>query len=171
LNQFDAIVQPDKTVLLNWSTLSERDNDYFTIERSRFGMDWEEIIQVQGAGNSTVLNYYSTIDSAPFTGLSYYRLMQTDFNGVRTNNGIEAVFIESDAFKVFPNPAEDRITITGNARELNSIRIFNLLGQDITDVIRLVSSSETELILDLGELAAGMYAIQSANNMVKIVKK
>ncbi|MEO8761427.1 MAG: hypothetical protein ABI388_08610 [Bacteroidia bacterium] len=68
-------------VNLDWSTSSETNNNYFTIERSADGKNFEEFARVKGAGTSTEKRNYATIDYAPLPGASYYRLSQTDFNG------------------------------------------------------------------------------------------
>lgn len=77
---FDAALH-NKVVDLKWTTASEKENDYFTLERTR---DFNEIVpvgMVDGAGNSSVVLNYSFVDEKPFAGRSYYRLKQTDFNG------------------------------------------------------------------------------------------
>ena len=66
---------------LTWSTASENNNDYFTIEKSNDGINFESLANIDGAGNSNTLINYSYIDKNPFEGLNYYRLKQTDFNG------------------------------------------------------------------------------------------
>lgn len=68
-------------VLVQWSTGSEINNDYFTIERSRDAVNTEIIGHVDGAGNSTRTLHYRFTDNRPHTGVSYYRLKQTDFDG------------------------------------------------------------------------------------------
>jgi hypothetical protein len=80
LIEFDATLK-NKVVDLKWTTASEKENDYFTLERTR---DFNEIVpvgMVDGAGNSSVVLNYNFVDEKPFAGRSYYRLKQTDFNG------------------------------------------------------------------------------------------
>jgi hypothetical protein len=78
LLSFNA-VPDDKEVRVNWSTASETDNDYFTVEKSKDGIEWRTVAIVDGAGNSNTQLDYETMDYDPYSGLSYYRLMQTDF--------------------------------------------------------------------------------------------
>ena len=68
-------------VELSWSTASELNNSFFTIERSLNGYDFEEIASVDGAGTTSTTNNYSYTDEAPNQELLYYRLKQTDFDG------------------------------------------------------------------------------------------
>lgn len=71
----------EKQVALKWCTASEKNNDYFTIERSTNGVTFTELAQIKAAGNSSVLLNYRAMDEHPFTGISYYRLKQTDYDG------------------------------------------------------------------------------------------
>jgi hypothetical protein len=68
-------------IQINWSTATEINNDYFTLERSIDGSNWEILAYVDGAGNSNQRLNYEYIDDYPYHGISYYRLKQTDFDG------------------------------------------------------------------------------------------
>src|SRR5690606_33984511 len=61
---------------LAWSTASERNNAYFTVERSTDALHFSPLLQVAGAGNSQGLLHYTAADLAPLAGMSYYRLRQ-----------------------------------------------------------------------------------------------
>jgi hypothetical protein len=61
---------------ITWSTATETNNKYFTIERSANGTDFVAIGTVNGAGTSSSVNNYSFVDINPLTGVSYYRLTQ-----------------------------------------------------------------------------------------------
>lgn len=103
-------------VELNWETASETGNHYFSVERSTDGIQFEEIKQVAGAGYSTQILKYSTIDYYPFKGLSYYRLKQTDYDGKYTYSGTVPVQVNEDnyptEFDILPSPATgERIRI------------------------------------------------------------
>ncbi len=76
-----AATYQNGTVQLRWSTGSEINNNYFTIERSRDAVNAEIIGFVNGAGNSLRTLHYRFIDHKPLGGISYYRLKQTDFDG------------------------------------------------------------------------------------------
>lgn len=77
-------VPAHNAVDLRWSTASERNNDHFTVERSRDALNYEAIGQVPGSGNTQSVTEYADVDRAPLNGLSYYRLRQTDFDGTST---------------------------------------------------------------------------------------
>ncbi|HEY0978739.1 MAG TPA: hypothetical protein VGE21_14805 [Flavobacteriales bacterium] len=79
---------------LAWSTATEHDNAYFTVERSADAMAFVDLLQRPGSGNSTVRIDYSDVDPAPLSGWSYYRLKQTDVNGNSTRSATVPVYIE-----------------------------------------------------------------------------
>lgn len=72
----------DNYNLLEWSTASELNNDYFLLERSADGINWNTINKTPGAGNSNYLINYSFTDYNFENVINYYRLTQVDYNGV-----------------------------------------------------------------------------------------
>lgn len=90
LINFNAICN-ESDVDIFWSTVSETNNDFFTVEKSKDAYNFEPVAFVDGAGNSNELLQYSTNDFEPFEGISYYRLKQTDFNGQYTYSDIVPV--------------------------------------------------------------------------------
>ena len=80
LLNFSAHLKNSKTIL-SWTTASEINNNYFTLERSIDGEHFDLLKQIKGSGTSEIKNYYNADDETPLPGVSYYRLSQTDFNG------------------------------------------------------------------------------------------
>jgi len=103
---FNALTT-ENTVQLVWVTASEINNDYFTIERSVDTQHWEDIITINGAGNSNQIIEYTEIDLNPLNGISYYRLKQTDFDGkYKYFNTVPINFEKNNltGFNIYPNP-------------------------------------------------------------------
>lgn len=92
LLNFNAIYN-ENDVDLRWSTASEINNDYYTIERSIDAINFDNILTVDGAGNSSTLLKYFTKDTNPFYGTSYYRLKQTDYDKNYSYSKIISVYI------------------------------------------------------------------------------
>ena len=160
LLSFTAIYNGKNAVDLNWQTATETDNNFFTIERSANGLDFEEVAEINGAGNSTHILNYSTKDNSPLAGISYYRLKQTDYNGKYEYSQIVSINT-FDGFKVenvFPNPANDKLTIEFNNQAAESIQIMiiDCVGQQIYFIKKDMNSNFT---IDLSSLAKGMYTI------------
>lgn len=91
LTRFNAERDGDY-VNLTWITATERNNDYFTVEQSENGFDFVVVGYMNGAGNSSTPLAYKLIDSSPtIDKISYYRLKQTDYDGVFTYSDIVSV--------------------------------------------------------------------------------
>ena len=174
LLSFNAVVMDKSRVNLNWQTASEINNDYFTIERSNNGIDWEELKNIDGAGNSSTLLNYSSMDSNPFSGTSYYRLKQTDFDGKYSYSQIISLNItslEDTKIEIYPNPTDNQITITGNESELKQVKIYNTLGQDVTFLTKFIINGNSKLVIDLSSLNIGIYYIKTKTTANMVYKQ
>ncbi len=118
LLSFDVQLRGE-TVAINWSTASETNNDFFTIQRSADGVEFADILTIPGAGNSDQVLSYDTLDTQPLAGRSFYRLKQTDFDGTFSFSSIESVFrnVQVEKFSVFPNPASEYIEIKSDSKQ------------------------------------------------------
>jgi len=172
LLNFIAYVQ-DNWVNLEWQTASELNNDYFTIEKSKTANNWIIVTKVNGAGNSSSLLSYNATDQTPYNGISYYRLKQTDVDGKYEYSAIRAVNFEQNATEViiYPNPTNNQITIQANEQELTNIKIYNTLGQDVTNRIKQLSKSDNNIVIDLSSLTSGLYNVKTRTTANKVYKK
>ncbi len=161
-------------VCLLWETATEINNDYFTIERSIDSQFFIPIQIVDGAGNSnTNMNYY-TSDEKPISGVSYYRLKQTDFDGQSSYSRIKSITfdgLENIRFTIFPNPTKNVISITGSKKDMDGFKIFNVLNQDITFEIELINVDESKYSADLTRLSSGIYFISNSTSVIKVFKQ
>jgi hypothetical protein len=117
-------------ITLNWTTGSEINNDYFTLERSRDLYGWEVLGFVEGAGNSSTPLSYSFSDLRPLDGLAYYRLKQTDFDGAFKYYGPIAAHydlgMEGLEFKVMKNFSHWVIAVPNDG--FYQVEVYNLQG-------------------------------------------
>jgi len=154
-------------VNLQWLTLSEVNNNYFTIERSMDSQSWETLAEVPGAGNSNTMLQYSVNDERPFNGISYYRLRQTDYNGdfeVFAPLSIVCETIAGDkAFELFPNPASDVFNIRFSARaaENGRIAIYDMAGRCVYEErTAFTDGLNTYTRSGLGVYMPGVYTVR-----------
>jgi hypothetical protein len=77
--------------LIQWETASENNNDYFTIYRSTYPIDWTPIAKIDGAGNSIMNNKYQFLDSRTENDINYYILRQTDYDAKHKESEIIAI--------------------------------------------------------------------------------
>ncbi len=162
LGSFIAKIK-DNSVEINWITLSEINNDYFNIEKSTDGLNYETIASVKGSGNTTDLVEYSFTDYNPVFGRSYYRLKQTDFDGQsETFAPIAVEFSSLNSGKLsFTNPVRpgDQVTIFTSAgdEELLTVSVFNMVGAEI--VSKEFSGSQYQFTID-NSVKAGVYFVK-----------
>jgi len=133
-----TVTEENNSVKLFWTTASEINNDYFTIEHAADGIDYTEISKIDGAGNSNNRISYTYVDENPKEGINYYRLKQTDFDGDYTYSNIKVINIDSEInpVHIYPNPCNQRLSIKANQEELASLRIYTILGQNVSDNIQ-----------------------------------
>ncbi|MEP7170434.1 MAG: T9SS type A sorting domain-containing protein, partial [Bacteroidota bacterium] len=174
LVKFDATYN-GKSVDLKWITASEKNNDYFTVERTKNGNDFLTITKVPGAGTSTSAHYYSANDETPQNGISFYRLMQTDFDGQSSFSKLIAVRINEDDLGIdylYPNQHSGEVyfsikSISGNMKA----DVVDVLGRIVVSQ-KLFSSGENEIFKINAELLkTGLYTLRISNNDMVINKK
>jgi hypothetical protein len=160
-------------VALNWTTASETNNDFFSIERSAQGKDWEVIGTVNGAGNSSTKIDYTYIDDTPLPGKSYYRLKQTDFDGAYDYSKVAHVVYEGsteDDIQLYPNPASGNLNVIFKKKD-TEWKIINLLGQDVSSNVITLEQSPFELKMNIDLLEPGIYFIVTDSGPIKFLKK
>ena len=171
LLSFNASLQGD-VVELTWTTATEINNDFFTIERSQDGNTWEEVGVVSGAGNSNSVRHYQLTDNAPFAGQSYYRLKQTDFDGSFEYSDWRSIFIGTEASAetvqtfLYPNPSRgNAVTLELNAllpHQAVALDLIDMLGQPVLQW-RGVADTNGQLLLNIPGteyLATGIYTLR-----------
>tara|TARA_R110001632_G_scaffold52014_2_gene129264 strand:+ start:1348 stop:2439 length:1092 start_codon:yes stop_codon:yes gene_type:complete len=100
--------------LIEWTTQSESNSDYFSLERSINGVNWEEITQIHAAGASNEEIRYSFNDHE-LHSIYYYRLIQYDIDGLYNMFG--------------------PIVVQRTIKERKIIKCFNLIGQEV-DIVK-----------------------------------
>ena len=162
-----------KVVELNWTTITEINNDYFTVERSVDAIDFKSVVVVKGAGNSnTVINYMNT-DIQPLKGISYYRLKQTDFDGKIGYSEIIAVyFTDNGVLNVFPNPTENTFALSFNANSDSNyiLNLFDAKGSLIkSESYMTTEDGMNSLSVNIVGLDKGIYfmTLSNRNEMLK----
>ena len=134
LTSFDAKSEK-KLINLTWSTASEQNNDFFTLEKSKNGEDFTLLGTVAGNGTTNTLSNYSLTDYSPYLGLSYYRLSQTDYDGTTVVFPIISVLHTSTAagFSISPNPVSSpslKLKASGKGKnERLELNIIDLQGK------------------------------------------
>ena len=151
--------QENDHVFLQWYTASETNNDYFTVERSVEGSSWTVIGTVRGAGNSNSVLSYELIDEHPFSGLSYYRLRQTDYDGTSEYfSPVSVLFNATNEIEIFPNPATNEFTVSDLANTIYKAEVYDVLGKKVLSR-QPKGSSQQYVVIDVSELPRGLYLL------------
>ncbi|MFT3936790.1 MAG: metallophosphoesterase family protein [Chitinophagaceae bacterium] len=98
VSNFDALVK-NKTAQVQWTSMAAANNDYFTIERSANGQDFETIMVMDANDNNNPAIHYEFADNIPLKGKTYYRLSATDKNNNKVIVGIKSIFNEAEGIK------------------------------------------------------------------------
>ena len=152
---------------LIWVTSYEQNNDYFEIERSFKGNNFETIGKVEGKGNSIQDVSYAFQDhKIESNGVYSYRLRQVDFDGkVSYSNTIDIEVLRTDVVKtsIYPNPSIGQVNIEVSAGEGKKVvaNIYDSQGKlVISNVINAISeASEMKSTIDAGALSKGVYFV------------
>jgi hypothetical protein len=147
--------QPQQhSVDLQWTTETQQNSKYFTVERSQDGANWSSIGQVTAAGNSQDLLPYNYVDRLPLTGANYYRLQEVADDGSTAYSPIRNVNFTGAAVAIgwYPNPTHDRLTLRSNSN-LQSITLTTLDGH----ILQSFDGFASGQTVDLSRYPFGIY--------------
>jgi hypothetical protein len=173
LQYFNA--RPDNSqVDLSWATATESNNDYFMVEKSKDGVNFEDLTRVNSAapnGTSSLPLYYSAVDPNPFDGTTWYRLRQTDLDGNSSYSNIVSVkFLKMNALSVYPNPSSGIVYIDGlgNNQSMANVEWFDLGGRLLLQQTAAITGGTTRLLTHFNN---GVYILKFTTADGTIVTK
>ena len=153
---FSATIR-NSGVLLKWITAAEFNNDHFEVQRSASGEDWTLLETVKGSGNTATDQHYTSFDASPYSGTSYYRLLQVDGDGKQNVSPVVSVHFDLQAaISVAPNPVSNSLTVRLPASGNYDIRLLNQSGQ----VLRRINSAGNRSEINVSNLPGGIYFLQ-----------
>lgn len=170
-------------VLLKWRTASEKENDYFVVEKSSNGIEYDSIGKVAGAGNAAAENAYSFFDKENNTesAVRYYRLKQVDIDGKTIYSSIVKVNGDASAkqdFALWPNPFKTSVNIVATFEESGNatLRLYDHAGRLVLQQQRAVIKGKNLLLIQLPEKSSkGVYVLEiekgEEKRQQKIVKE
>lgn len=165
LLSFTAVPIASK-VLLDWKTAWEVNNSFFTIERSSDGQNYHIVGTQPAAGNSSAIQHYTLEDSIPYFGRSYYRIRQTDLDGVSEYLDMKVVTVAGDQnVSVYPNPFDGEninLLFSGLREGIWNYKILDISGVRLLSGEIIISGKENDPYSEkLSEtLSTGIYYLQ-----------
>ena len=156
-----------RSSIIEWTTATEKNNDFFVLERSNDAINFKEIARIAGAGNSIEpLNYVYT-DYGIRSGDNYYRLVQVDYDGTSTASEIIVANCPAETLGepdvlAFPNPFDDNLTLHfenfGNVQA--TVEVYDMLGRMVQTQKVNCSQNDYEVVLRLAGLSDGTYNVR-----------
>lgn len=150
--------------ILEWKTASETNNAYFMLTKSVDGVNFEDLVKVEGVGNSNSVSEYSRTDYHPFKPVTYYRLKQVDMDGFYNYSNIISIGTadpngQPQLIDLYPNPASTKINlvISSPAEGEVEVEIIDVYGKRVSSEKYLVHDGQNILISDINKLSKGVY--------------
>ncbi len=164
--------QQGENIKFTWQTAQETDNDFFTIEISENGIEFNELARVDALGNSVELTTYTHTVANSAAGIRYFRLKQTDFGGTYSYSQHIALRLvaHSNLLKIFRNTQQPQhLHVKGSIQEASKLTILDTYGRVVYETH--LSSIESEEIIRLPHFTENMLIVHfSSASIRKVVK-
>lgn len=159
-------------ITIKWSTATELNADYFTIEKSIDGINFNAIENIIASGNSSTIKNYYTIDKDTYSGISYYRIRETDFNSSYIISKMMVVVgCSNDDVFVYGNEGGLSLNINAIDEGKYTIQLYDMLGKKVMDEIQNVNKGENHFKLVSNNLSSSIYIAKVYNGNTSITKK
>lgn len=147
---------------LNWVVNNSYKTDYFIVERSFDGSQFEIIDQIAVSNNSEQALTYQVMDAAPRVGMNFYRMIQIFNDGTIRQSTIKPLTFDLDvnAITLFPNPTSNEffLSLKGHIGSAATVTVYNALGQQVQS-IQVDEVDETPIRFDASNLRSGIYQV------------
>lgn len=161
---------------LEWTTATEINNNYFTIQRSPSGENFEDLMRIGGSGNSNEIRNYSTMDNAPLSGMSYYRLKQTDYNG---NFSLSPVVVSDcgvsgfNIISVITNQESRtaKLYFSTSVKTNYNVTVYDLLGNKVFSSDNYAENGTNEVEINGSGLSHSIYFIVLSSDKQVLSRK
>jgi hypothetical protein len=152
------------SIILNWNTATELNNQGFDIERSFDNQIFEKIGFVSGFGTTTDQQAYSYSINKSENRKNYFRLKQIDYDGTfEYSSTVEVDGIAPGKFVLeqnFPNPFNPSTKINFALPNESNVKIivYNLIGQKVAEIANSKFSAGNHSIdFNGSNLSSGIY--------------
>jgi hypothetical protein len=150
----------DQSILLNWTTASESNNDYFEVLKSTNGKNFSSVGTLKGSGTTTDSKSYSFVDVNPAAGTNYYQLVQYDFDGKSSKSEIIPVnsAIASSSLTVYAAATSVNVSINSANQTDGTLQIFDITGKKLNETKLSLTKGFNTLSLPLS-LNSGIHVV------------
>ena len=168
LISFNGKIQSNGNLLF-WVTANEQNNDYFTLQRSTNGINFANIAQIKGANNSNTTQSYQYLDANALKSTTYYRLTQTDYNGVKHLIGTIVLGnsdTQSHLTLNLSTPNTLQIQFNAPQTEPTKVHIYDVMGHLISSQTFSATKGINTWQVDVGSYPTSMYLVQVSNQSI-----
>jgi hypothetical protein len=162
LKSFNCI--PNKNGLeLKWQSTNEINFDYYSLEKSTNGKDFNKLATIKGIGRNGNTTDYSFFDTEIGTA-QYYRLKMVDKDG--TYKYSQVIYNKSFGgnihLNVYPNPATDYVVVSHPKVSIaETIKLCDMNGKTIKVIQPVLNTLQTTV--NTSDLIKGSYVIVFSN--------
>jgi hypothetical protein len=180
LTCFTGSVDANNFASFSWTTASERNSDFFALERLSNGTDFTEITRVSATGSSLQTKTYKERDPQQLTvGVVYYRLRQVDLDGTISYSSVVALQAKTflpKSVEVYPNPSTNgliNLSFQGFENQLIDVKIHDALGRSVFAQSIILNEASSALPISLPQtLTPGTYFLSlTSSNGTNAIKK
>jgi len=152
-------------IVVSWATALENNNDYYDIQKSYDVINFHNIGQVEGAGNSLSLINYEFVDPDHSSEIAYYRVKQVDYDGQHDYSRVVAVQKGDGEYviEIYPTLVDDYIYIETDQGNFNVI-IYSISGC-------VVGEYYNSSVIDVNGVNPGMYLVIYSDGKNSLTKK
>lgn len=163
-----------KTNVLYWTTSSEKNSDFFEVQRSFDGITWNVAGIVKAAGNSSTIRDYTFTDVVSKNGTVYYRIVEKDFDAASTVSSMISLTISTAGnINIKPNPNNGQFTLETNGAlgDHTSIQLYDAVGRLVFQATENFANKVVSKELSLTDLEKGMYIITVSDGSYSSTQK
>jgi hypothetical protein len=171
LTNFKGIFSTNQNVDLSWSTMMESNVDYFEIQRSGDGMNFEDIDSVQSQMKISTSVYqlqYNYVDTHPLLGTSYYRVQVIGKNGyINQSPVVQINNIQDDGTRIYPTLIQNNMVFVESDKNLREAKLefFDLSGKKISETYwESLNDRQNVRVSKSGFLPTGTYVARLSSN-------
>ena len=161
----------DNEAEIKWTTSNEINNDYFTIEKSIDGLEYNKIAEIEGAGNSNSIINYKYLDPNNI-GTVYYKLSQTDYDNTLKTYKVLSVNCKStnNDIVIYPNPAQNYLNIKLPINnKFTKLIIYDIINQKLFE--QSINDIDTQIRINTSNYKNGVYNIVLISTNKQITKQ
>jgi hypothetical protein len=162
---------------LRWATATEKNFDYFQVERAGSDLNFETIGKVNSTGGLNVTASYTYLDNTPLNGKNYYRLKIVDLDGSYEYTGVIVAETVSGAqadVRVYPTIVEDSFTVELNGEFAIPVKmtLVDAAGNTIyqTNLETATSTVEVPNTLKTGTYLVRLFTSEG-QKVVRVLKR